>query len=317
MEYTTFENDLKTKFKNKNLNDTTIKYYLRSLQILNDDEPLENVNFLNKVSFILNKLSDYKPNTKRNYIITICSTLSVLKKTNTKAYKKYFEELKKMNSELKAQEKENVKSQTQEKNWLEWSEIKNKYDSLKEKVDNFKNNQAISKEEYNTLLQFIILSLYYLLPPRRNEYLNMNVIFKENKNLSNDKNYLDYDNKEFIFNSYKTAKTEGQLKIKIPNELFDNINIYLKYQPNIKLKNNKPPKNINDPFLVDSNGEPLKHKNSLTVILNKIFKPKRISSSMLRHIYLSDRYKDLNEEKKKDAIAMGHSVNMQNDYVKK
>jgi hypothetical protein len=38
---------------------------------------------------------------------------------------------------------------------------------------------------------------------------------------------------------------------------------------------------------------------------------------MLRHIYLSDKYKDINEEMKKDAEAMGHSVREQKEYIKK
>jgi hypothetical protein len=38
---------------------------------------------------------------------------------------------------------------------------------------------------------------------------------------------------------------------------------------------------------------------------------------MLRHIYLSDKYKDQNEEMKKDAEAMGHSLDLQRAYIKK
>jgi len=46
-------------------------------------------------------------------------------------------------------------------------------------------------------------------------------------------------------------------------------------------------------------------------------KGKNISTSMLRHIYLSDKYAPLQEEKKKDAEMMMHSTMMQNGYVKK
>jgi len=37
---------------------------------------------------------------------------------------------------------------------------------------------------------------------------------------------------------------------------------------------------------------------------------------MLRHIFLSNKYGDIIEEQKKDADAMGHSVEQQKDYIK-
>jgi hypothetical protein len=56
--------------------------------------------------------------------------------------------------------------------------------------------------------------------------------------------------------------------------------------------------------------------NAITRVLNRVF-GKKIGSSMLRHIYLSDKYKDQNEEMKKDAEAMGHSLDLQRAYIKK
>jgi hypothetical protein len=49
--------------------------------------------------------------------------------------------------------------------------------------------------------------------------------------------------------------------------------------------------------------------------LNKAF-GKKIGASALRHIYLSDKYGDSVEEKKKDAAAMAHSLSEQNEYIK-
>ena len=50
-------------------------------------------------------------------------------------------------------------------------------------------------------------------------------------------------------------------------------------------------------------------------ILNKVF-GRKVSSSMLRHSYLSSKYAKINEEQKEDADAMGHSTGMQKDYIK-
>jgi hypothetical protein len=43
---------------------------------------------------------------------------------------------------------------------------------------------------------------------------------------------------------------------------------------------------------------------------------KKVGSSMIRHIFLTDKYKDTLEEMKKDSEAMGHSVAQQKDYVR-
>ena len=58
-------------------------------------------------------------------------------------------------------------------------------------------------------------------------------------------------------------------------------------------------------------------KNGLTLALNKIFSPKKISSSMIRKIYLSYKFGDIQKEQKKIAELMNHSVNIQQSiYVK-
>jgi hypothetical protein len=53
--------------------------------------------------------------------------------------------------------------------------------------------------------------------------------------------------------------------------------------------------------------------NAITRILNRIF-GRKVAASMLRHIYLSDKY-DI-KEMKADADAMGHSLEEQKKYMK-
>ena len=158
----------------------------------------------------------------------------------------------------------------------------------------------------------MILSLYTLLPPRRNkDFLECNVIKKYNDELENTKNYLDLNKQEFRFNQFKTAKSEGSQIIKIPDDLMKVITIYLKFHPNYSKD-----KNLNIPFLVYFNGKPLDKVNSITLILNKIF-GKKIGSSMLRHIYLTSKYGDIQKEMQEDAKIMSHSVGQQAEYIKK
>ena len=73
---------------------------------------------------------------------------------------------------------------------------------------------------------------------------------------------------------------------------------------------------VNEGYAVKYNGKELKSDNSITRILNSIF-DKNVSSSMLRHIYLSDKYKNVLKQQEEDAKAMAHDISTQKDYIKK
>jgi integrase len=313
---TDFKSNLVEKFKDKGLTDNSIKMYVRNLEKLNDNMPLKNFNFLKNTEDILSKLEKYKDNTKRGYIISITSALSTDKnsKPKKKMYEEYFKIMINMNKELKQKESLNEKTETQSKNWVNWEEVDEKFNELGNKVESFVGSKEINSNNYNTLLSYVILGLYYYLPPRRNlDYQKMNIVKSYNNELPNDLNYLDYDNQEFIFNVFKTAKKEGQQRIKIPDQLMELIKTYLKYHPVIKGK--KITKTINTPFLVYYSGNNLDKVNSITRILNKVF-GKSVGSSMLRHSFLSNKYADVLKNQKEDAKLMGHSVSQQKDYVK-
>lgn len=314
---TPFKKELQHKLQTeKKLAESSIKLYLRNLEKLNDDAPLKNLNFLKDVEKITDKLSKYKENTKRGYLISITSVLSLDKssKAKTKLYEEYFRRMMDKNKELKAVESSNEKTETQEKNWLSQEEVQTVYHTLKEKVDGFKASKELTESQYNTLLQFVVLSLYVLLPPRRNEYQHTMITKTASESSPTEVNYLDMEHKRFIFNKYKTSKKEGQAIIAIPEELYGILMTYIKFHPLIKGKITK--KFVPVPFLVYADGKPLDQVNSITRILNRVF-GKKVGSSMLRHIYLSSKYGDVNEEQKKDASQMGHSVDMARDYIKK
>ena len=313
---TAFKKELEQKLLNdKKLAQSSVKLYLRNLEKLNDNQPLKNLNFLKDAKAITEKLNNYKENTKRGYYISITSVLSLDKSTKAKQklYDEYFKLMMEKNKELKAEEGTNQKSEVQEKNWIAWSEVEQTADALKKKVDTFKNNKELSEHQYNTLLQYVVLSLYTCLPPRRNEYQNMMIVKSATENSPTDKNYYDLDNKRFIFNKYKTMKKEGQKMVDIPEQLQSVLAIYIKHHPLIKGKITKKFHPVC--FLVYQDGTPLDKVNSITRVLNKIF-GKNVGSSMLRHIYLSNKYGDTLEEMKEDSGQMGHSISQQKDYIK-
>ena len=135
----------------------------------------------------------------------------------------------------------------------------------------------------------------------------------------NTKNYLLYDKEEFWFRIYKTAKSElkksdaTELIVPVSKDLMNNINLYFKYHPLICGK--KIPVTGEIPFLVTYDGKPLKSVNAITYILNKTF-GKNVGSSLLRHIYTSEKYGKVLDDMKADAVNMSHSLGQQKDYIK-
>ncbi len=320
-----FEQKLISLMKEKDLTDSSINLYIKNLRRLNNDEKLKNLNFLKKVDDILSKLENYKETTKRIYLISIVSALRTDEKMK-KLYQKYRELMENKNKEIREQSDKNEMTETQKENWITWEEVKNKIQTLQNSVSNYKRNPALFYEnQWNQLLKLVVLSLYYFVPPRRNDYLHMNVIYDSRLANDDNKNYLILDivdpknTPKFVFNKFKTAKKEGKVEQEIPDELLDIINNYLHYHPILKRMkiNKKTARTINVPFLVEYDGTPVgKNLNGITRILNKIFHPKKVSSSMLRHIYLSSKYGDVLNEMKNDSKNMSHSIGTQKEYIK-
>jgi len=312
---TDFKKALAEAFLAKKLAPSSIKLYLRNLEKLNDDMPLKNFTFLKDIPAITQQLEKYKENTQRGYLISIVSSLGLDKsnKAKQKLYDDYYKLMMDKNKELKGKEATNEKSETQQENWITWEEVGKTFADLEAKVKTFSSNKEINPHQYDVLLQYVVLALYYYKAPRRNEYQNMTIVKTDTASLPITANYLITDSRQFLFNAYKTAKKEGQLREDIPDALFAVILTYLKFHP--LLKGKKIIKTTAVPFLVYYDGKPLTQVNAITRILNKTF-GKAVGSSMLRHIYLSSKYGDVLQEMKEDAGAMSHSVGMQKDYIK-
>jgi integrase len=299
---------LTEKLKEKGLSEGSINLYLRNLKKLNNNKDYQSLSFLTNSKTIFDKIKDLKDNTQRQYLISIVSSLKVMGEKYQPLYKKYFKLMMNIYNKIKDKPTEEM-TETQKNNWMNWDDVMKIY---KEMGDKLKVNKVrITEEQYNDLLNYVILSLYVLIPPRRNlDWMKMMITFNSN---DEDKkyNYLDVVKKQFIFNVFKTSKKDGSLTVNIPDDLMTILNIFIKHHPlNKKLK-----KNVNIPFLVDYKGNPINKINSITRILNKIF-GKKIGASMLRHSYLSNKYGNLLKEQEKDARLMSHNLMTQKDYIK-
>ena len=306
-----FKKSIIDNLTNKNLSGSSINLYLKNLERLNDGLPLKDFKFLNNVEDILKFLEKYKDTTKRGYLISVVSVLECCKDKNKKLnelYKKYYDEMIKINDKIKEVPTEKM-SETQNDNWLNWEAVISKYDELYNEVQSFVSQREINKKQYEILLQLMVLALYRWIPPRRSEYSNMNIVKKLKNDLSTDHNYIGLNDKKFLFNKYKTSSKYGAEIIDIPNDLMNIIYIYLKFHPLFKSQK------YDIPFLIYFNSEPFNNVNSITRILNKVF-GKKISSSMLRHIWNTHEYGATVKKMKENADKMGHSLEQGIAYIK-
>jgi integrase len=287
------------------------KLYTHNLTKLNGGKAITNLNFLSKED-IEAKLTDLKPNTRRTYLIAIVSSLKDRPEAKyKKLYTKFYAQLNDLNKELKNNTEKTPKVK---ENWIEQQSVTDKQKSLEEILPKINGKKKLTEDEYNQLLQLVVVSLYTLQNPRRNkDYTDMLIC----RVLPTDTeyNYLDLTKMEWVFNNYKTKKTYSQKVVPIGDELKPILETYLRFHPQAKLiKKKKITENI--PFLAYFDGKPLNTSTDMTRMLNKIF-GKKIGCSMLRAINLTSKYGDTLEQLKADVADMGTSVDTAtNNYIK-
>lgn len=229
------------------------------------------------------------PNNSRK---TMLSALYVI--TGEKQYQEDMLKLcKVVNNEYKTQ----MKTEKQTQNWISPNAIYSRYEYYRDvlKKDGYGNHSAV--------IRFLLLALLGgciddFVPRRSMDYSLMKI---KGYNTKTD-NY--YKAGKFYFNQYKTASTYGLQVIPVPKSLNTIIRKWIKHNPT-------------DYLLFGKTQKPLS-SSQITKILNKIF-DKNISVDMLRHIYLSNMYKDMPEltTMEETASNMGHSIQTALQYVKK
>jgi len=291
----------------REISETSKNIYSKNISRLNDGEPIKNYNFLKKTEVIMSKINHLKPNSQRTYLISIVSTIKGLKGFE-KEFKIYYDKMMELNKDLKVN---NTKSDVQTENWISQDKVKEIFNEYSVKVEPLLKLKKVNEKEWDDILDYVVLSLYVLNEPRRNKDYQVMRVIKSSRDLSEDYKNFNYYlplNSKFLFYNYKTKGTYQLQEINV-NDLLQNILIqYLKLHPLKKEKNFY--------LLVDYNGEELKQVNSITRILNRIF-DKKIGVSMLRNIYLTDKFQKPLEILKETAHNMGTSSGtIQNNYVK-
>jgi hypothetical protein len=274
--------------------------YLIKLRILNNNNPFDNLAFLKQKMAIKQKLQDIKnDNTRKSYVASIVAILNRQKGKAWEDLNKYYKAIFLKERSIFAEKKPSEKSEAQEKNWLTWDEVMAIFNKLKEKADEVEKKPRLSNADRKTMEHYMILALYVLQPPRRNDWYYMVL----GKGDDDKKNYVDMKGGKYYFNNFKTAKS-GKEVIDIPEEILPCLKSYISKM------------NLTEgDYLLFPDDENRSNSNRMTKSLNSIM-GKKVGASMLRHIYLSHKYGKVMKDQEEDANFMAHSVAMQKDYVK-
>lgn len=250
---------------------------------------------------------NYKEKTYKSFITSI---VVYLKATgNVSLAEKYGMEMKRVNDIIQTKEKDNLPSSSEKQNFVTRQEIKTLIDEmrLKTKMENY----TIS-DKFDFIKQYLVLNLYYLIPPLRNDYVGCLVVESLPIFVDTTKNYIILSQKKLLLNRYKTQKHYGNKEIELPDQLVDIVNEYMNTRVELY-----PELANNNELLLTKYLKPMNQVN-LTQYLNKIFK-KKVSSTILRKIYVSDKYASSHSvnQMQADAEKMGHSIKMQQSTYRK
>ena len=291
-------------------------------QVVNDND---NINMDGLANIIVNfdivkkqldnPKNDYSNATKKNYVNNVLNIIMYITDID-KFYKVKPIKINKIREAITTyweQLIEKVNKQYLENTKVEEKHIDNK--QYQEVLKSFRKTVDKNLDNKYLLQDFVLLLLYEgkYIPPLRNNYATL-IITEPKDDLLSSENYLITNNgkNEILINQDKVDKKMGSKTYKINKSSI--LNKYLNKLIDIRLAEDKD-------YLLENTDDNRLSTNGLTKLLQKIFLThfnKKISSSDLRHIYISNLSPDLTN-KKLDKIAkdMRHSIDTQQKIYKK
>lgn len=285
------------------LSEGSIKTYSSTLNNLHKKLEFKSFDdFYKKEKEIIEFLKDKEPQNRKTIYASLIVLLDKLDDAND-AVKEYRKIMMDDGHKSLAFEFKQEMTDKQAENWITYDDVIDIRNKLEKDIKTLWKKEKLSNEEYTRILNFVILSLYTFISPRRLvDYTEMKY---KNYDTKND-NYYDQKNDMFIFNKYKTRGTYGVQNVVIPKELKQILTKWLKI-------------NTQSDYLITDNSR--KSKITPQTLVNRFYAifDRKISVSMLRHIYLSNLLKNMPELEKLNQISkdMGHSLTQQLLYVKK
>jgi hypothetical protein len=280
--------------KNRQLRPSSLKSYTSSLRQIRkmvdpdyDGGPLKDCQFLKDTNAVKSALADLPLTSRKNKLTAALVGMQAcgMDKELTDEYQEALKEAAEEYNQFLAKQE---KTKAQEANWLSADELRATLRTLIAKTKTYIKKDELTSEEYDLLQQRVVLSTY-LVFPLRNDFADMRFLTKEEFEKIPDaekaeNNYLVKSGRKFAFhlNQFKNVGKLGARILPVDDRaLAILLTTWWRFNQSgwfLTLKNRTKPMS----------------PNSLTKYLQKIFKHtgKRISSSMIRHILISEEMKD-------------------------
>lgn len=298
----------------RDLKESTVKIYVKNIKNISrllseDDEEQGGVEWLKDVEAVKQKIEDlnYNDTTKRNYYNAIIIYLQSISEDgqNTDMIYKYTKIRDEINKIYEESNASSVWSDKQLKNLITAEEFYGMIADIGRELRarQLKKKKKLTESDRSLLQIYTILNIHREIP-LRNDLAGMVVIQQKDFEQMDEEdkkvgNFL-VTGKGIMFmslNDYKTSRKYGSLKIMLNQNLRRIVRFHLHFS-------------INEHLLVRADGKPMS-KNLLSQVILREFKKrtgKNISTTMLRKIYLTEKYGTFKEELEKDNNNMMHSM---------
>ncbi len=303
----------------RNIKPNSLRAYIISIKKIRDamDYKKEDLDFLEDIDKVKEFLSKFKTSTKKNYLAAIIVALDSYGEKYDDELQKYKKYLDETHTQYKEEYENGKKSEKQEKNWVSLEQLRKVSNYWKRELNEREifQKKTLNNKQMQMLQKWVVSNLFTSddNPPTRLDYAPMEIIstteydkLKEDEKKSG--NFLVVKNRNekfFHFNEYKTSGKYGEKVVKVGKKLNSVINIWLKF-------------NESDSFLINTKGEPLS-ANGLGKLIKSTFAStgKDITINMLRHIFISEKFPNVDDEREEVAEKMGHSISQQAKYSKR
>ena len=170
-------------------------------------------------------------------------------------------------------------------NYISWESII----KIRDRLGDYKNDRDHMK--------YVILCLFTLIPPQRGQIYYNCYIDKEVEG----SNTIDLNRKKLIATNYKTIRLYGKKEFDLPSDL---VEVVKTWKPKCDKYKGR--------LLFTQKGKPL-DQSSFSHYMYSVFGGIKVSTDMLRKIYISKRAKEGMTERERTQLAeaMSHSVEMQ------
>lgn len=291
-----------------NIYDKLIKKYKENVNIwinnLNyENLTTNNLNWVKKYHIEIEKLIEKKYsnlNTKKSHYTTLAKIFQLMQ--NVQLYEKYKKKYLNIIDEIKIEIPKQQISGNKILNWVPYDIIIKKRNELEKDTKKDPNNIFLH-------FQYLVLCLYTLEPPIRQEYKNMMIINRADQNDKINNFLLHTNTKSFIIiNNDKVSKHYEAATFNLSNRLHKIISKSLKMFPRKYILS-----------LITNPNSPI-NKQGFEKLLKSIFNDVHLSVDILRASYITEFYSHPQvslQEKIALAKRMRHSQKTAEDFYKK